>query len=171
MRLAGLAGSALEHEIFESEFSVESISADKGLGLARQAGIEVLEIDAGNLGSSLPLLNHPQAVVDDVVSWVESGRVVEVPRQPLTHVAWQGSVWRAEDPASGASGYFLAGGLAGGSTAEEPEDWVLEFLADALQWAISGGSRTWTRSPPSRSSRCLPAICRRASSVSCSQGL
>jgi len=45
MRLAALHGSTLEHRLFERDFSVDSISADKGLALARQAGVEVNEPD------------------------------------------------------------------------------------------------------------------------------
>ena len=45
--------------------------------------------------------------------------MVEVPRLPVTLNAWTGSAWRVEDPGSGAAGYFLAGGLAGGATTEE----------------------------------------------------
>jgi hypothetical protein len=132
MRLAALQGSALEHRLFEDELLVESVSADKGLGLARQAGTEVVTVDAANAGGVLPGLPHPPAVVADIQHWVGRGYRVEVPRAAVVLNAWQGSVWRVEDPASGAAGHFLAGGLAGGATTESPDSWVLDFLADAL---------------------------------------
>ena len=40
--------------VFEDELLVESVSADKGLGVARQAGTEVVTVDAGNAGGILP---------------------------------------------------------------------------------------------------------------------
>jgi YD repeat-containing protein len=130
MRLSALQGSAVEHFLFEDEFLVDSISADKGLGLARDAGIEVVTIDDQNIGTLLPLLLHPTKVVEEIENWVRLGMVVEVPVEPITHNAWSGSVWRVEDPATGAGGYFIAGGLAGGATTEE--DWILDFLEDAF---------------------------------------
>ncbi|MCP4656143.1 MAG: hypothetical protein GY856_12080, partial [bacterium] len=51
MRLSALQGSMLEHRIFENQFLVESISADKGLGLARHDDddddVDVLLLDQG----------------------------------------------------------------------------------------------------------------------------
>jgi len=132
MRLSALQGSALEHLVFQEEFLVAGISADKGLALAREAGAEILRIDAGNVATSLSLLNHPAEVIADVENWVRLGASVEIPVDPISLNAWQGSVWRAEDPASGASAYLIAGGLAGGATTVPPASWVLDFLADAL---------------------------------------
>lgn len=132
MRLAALQGSALEHLVFQEEFLVEGISADKGLALAREAGAEILRIDAANVATSLGLLHHPAEVIADVENWVRLGAVVEIPVDPISLNAWQGSVWRAEDPVSGASAYMIAGGLAGGATTVPPSQWLLDFLADAL---------------------------------------
>ena len=132
-QLSALQGSSLEHFVFEEEFLVESISADKGLGLARSAGIEVLDIDASNISSALPRLVHPGPVIAEIENWVRLGRNVEIPLETIQHNAWTGSVWRVEDPATGAAGYFISGGLAGGQTSEPPENWVLDFLADALE--------------------------------------
>ena len=92
----------------------------------------MVSLDSSNLPTELPTLNHPQVVLDDVANWVRLGLTVEIPRGPVSLNAWSGSVWRAVDPASGSAGYFLAGGLAGGTTTEPPADWLLDFLADAL---------------------------------------
>ena len=132
MKLSGLQGSALEHLVFKEQFQVESISADRGLGIARDSGIEVLRLDASNLPSELPTLAHPQVVKDDVANWVRLGLTVEIPRTEVTLNAWRGSVWRAQEASTGSAGYFIAGALAGGSTSERPDQWVLDFLADAL---------------------------------------
>ncbi len=142
MRLAAVQGSALEHAVFESEFLVESVSADKGLGLARQQGDEVLLVDAGNLGSALAQLEHPAAVEAEVERWALLGQMIEVPRYPLTVNAWTGSVWRVEDPVTAAGGYFLTGALNGGQTTEPPGSWLLDFLEDALAGAFSADPNT-----------------------------
>lgn len=142
MRLAALQGSALEHFLFEEDFLVESISADKGLGLARQTGIAVVIVDSQNIGALLPTLNHPEAVLDEIENQVRLGRVVEVPEDLVSLNAWQGSVWRVEEESTGAGGYFIAGGLAGGQTSEEPESWILDFLKDALEAPYSSEPNT-----------------------------
>ena len=133
LRLSALQGSALEHRVFEEEFLVDSISADKGLGVARRANIEVVRLNASNADAILPTLTHPSEVIDDIRDWVQRGMTVDVPRTVIVRTAWQGSVWRVEDPGTGAAGYFIAGGLAGGATAEDPDNWVLDFLANALE--------------------------------------
>ncbi|MGH9390269.1 MAG: hypothetical protein ACRD1Z_11695, partial [Vicinamibacteria bacterium] len=127
MRLAALEGSALENLVFSEEFLVEGISADKGLALARQSGALVLRIAAASAATSIPLRHHAPEVVADVENWIRLGAVVEIPVDPIALNAWQGAVWRAEDPASGASAYLIAGGLAGGATTVPPSQWILDF--------------------------------------------
>ncbi|MEO1367477.1 MAG: hypothetical protein AAFX50_09905, partial [Acidobacteriota bacterium] len=136
-RLAALHGSALEHRVFEDEFLVQSISADKGLGLARDAGQTVLSVTGPDLSPILPQLEHPPEVLDALGRWAGVGRRLEVPTRPLTLNAWTGSVWRVEDLTTGAAAYVLTGGLNGGVTTEDPGSWVLDFLSDALAGPFS----------------------------------
>ena len=131
-KLSALQGSVLEHRIFEEQFLVQSVSADKGLQLARAADMQVLDVNATNLAVALDQLDHPAAVEDDVAAWVALGYNVEIPLGVVELNAWAGSVWRVEDPASGAAGYFIAGGLAGGATTEDPTVWANEVLRDLL---------------------------------------
>lgn len=130
--LSGLQGSALEHAVFEDLFLVDAISADKGLGIARQEGVAIESVDAANASTVVPTLSVSPAVRDAVAQWAGRGMRVEIPRTEVSRNAWRGAVFRVDDPVSGASGYFLSGGLAGGSTTEEPESWLLQFLAAAL---------------------------------------
>ncbi|HVS66652.1 MAG TPA: DUF6531 domain-containing protein, partial [Thermoanaerobaculia bacterium] len=136
LELAGLVGSAQERFQFEEAFGVPAISADLGLGVARDSGIEVVVLDASNVDVQLADLEHPSEVVAEIEGWARSGLVVEVPRTEVAYRQWRGSVWRVLDPATGASGHFLAGGLvglAGGSTAIPLAQWPIGFLADALE--------------------------------------
>ena len=131
--LAAAEGSSLEHTVFEEQFQVESISADKGLALAKSGGQTVARIDGGNLAGQVAGLNLAPEVIADITARVRLGMVVTVPTQPLTVNQWSGAVWRAEHPATRAAGYFIAGRLAGGSTTLYP--WPLQFLEDALAGA------------------------------------
>ena len=132
LTLSALEGSALEHRVFEDLFLVDGISADKGLALARQQGIEVVRLTTSNVDAELPVLSHPAAVETEIENQVRLGFEVEVPVAPVTRKAWTGSVWRVIDPQGRGAGYFISGGLAGGATTEPPGSWVLDFLADAL---------------------------------------
>ena len=137
MRLAALAGSELEARLFEDELLVESLSADEGLARTRQAGAEVLVLE-GVGDPQITLLDaHPTWVREDIEVWLFRGMRVEIPTDLVQHEAWQGSTYRVEDPTTGAAGYFLSGGLAGGTTVIPPGDWLLGFLADALAAAYS----------------------------------
>jgi RHS repeat-associated protein len=132
MRLSALEGSALEHTTFEGDFEVDSISADKGLGVAAQANVAVLHLTAQNGAQLVPTLQLPATVVADIQNWLRLGMTVDVPIAPIGRFAWTGAVWRVEDPASGGAAYMIAGGLAGGATAESPDQWTLDFLKNAL---------------------------------------
>lgn len=132
MRLSALEGSSLEQTIFRAQFQVDAVSADKGLAIARAAGIEIVTLTSANIAAELPGLAHPPAVKTELDNWVRQGLTVEIPRTVIQRNAWSGSVWRVEETATGAAGYFIAGALAGGASSEPPESWVLDFLARAL---------------------------------------
>ena len=133
LRLSSLQGSALEQLALEELFVVESISADEGLARARESGIAIHEVNDASVDAVLPLLDHPPTVLAEMEQQARAGLVLEIPRARVRHRDWLGSAWRAEDPATGAAGYFLAGGLAGGATVVEPADWpVQSFVWDLM---------------------------------------
>ncbi|MBI3561085.1 MAG: transglutaminase domain-containing protein, partial [Gammaproteobacteria bacterium] len=142
MQLTALQGSVLEHQQFESDYAVDSISADKGLALAQTSGIPVLTLTTANSASLLPTLTQPANVIADINNWLRLGMTVDVPRDPITYKSWHGAIWRVADPNSGAAGYFIAGGLAGGASAQLPGDWILQWLADALASANTATPNT-----------------------------
>ncbi|MCU7804214.1 MAG: hypothetical protein KZQ96_13535 [Candidatus Thiodiazotropha sp. (ex Lucinoma borealis)] len=135
LRLSGLEGSALEHRVFEEQYRVDSLSADKALQLAHTSGAEVLTLTSTNIDVELPTLDHPEAVKQDITNWISRGMVVEIPRMKTTYKNWLGSAWRVENPDTGEAGYYLTGGIAGGSTALAPPYWLLDWLVWALQAA------------------------------------
>lgn len=132
MALSGLHGSSLESLLFQRQFGVDAISADRALALARAQNLPILTLGASN-AASIDASNHSAAVKAHIRNLLRLGYRVEVPASRQSLSAWQGSGWRALDAASGASGYFISGSLAGGATATPAEAWTLGFLADALR--------------------------------------
>lgn len=129
LALSALAGSSLEQAVFREQFSVEAISADRGVQIANETGVPMLSLTGANL-AVLDGTNHSGAVKDAVVDLVRQGYRVRIPSTTLTVRAWTGSVWQAFK--DGRAGYFISGGLAGGETVIPPELWPLGFLADAM---------------------------------------
>ncbi|MEO7432864.1 MAG: DUF6531 domain-containing protein, partial [Dokdonella sp.] len=128
LMVSALQGSALEHRVFEDQWAVDSASADKGLAQADDAGTPVLHFAAGSQANGL---SQPPEVITSIQQLLDRGFAVDVPRDPVTIRYWHGAVWRAA-AASGESGYFIAGGLAGGMTAMPPELWYFQDLAELL---------------------------------------
>ena len=129
VQIAAAHASALEHSVFEQEWSVSTLSTLRGLAWAQDAGIALFEQTGGQLPGSLAL---PTVVRDEINGQLALGRRVQGSSAELTRGIWQGAVWRVVDPATGDSGYFIAGGYAGGTTVEAPEAWLLQFLAETL---------------------------------------
>ena len=131
LQLSGLHGSSLESALFGRQFSVDAVSADQLIAQAKAKNVALLRVDNTNLGQ-IDATSHSAAVKESVRNLARLGYRIEIPVSPLTLAAWSGSGWRAIDSASGASGYFLSGGLHGGATASAPQTWTLSFLADIL---------------------------------------
>ncbi|MCU7376085.1 hypothetical protein PEC18_36205 [Paucibacter sp. O1-1] len=130
LTLSALAGSSLEQGVFRDQFSVEAMSADRGVQLARERGLAVLELDGGNL-AQIDTTDHADNVKQAVRDLVGQGFAVRIPAATLTQQAWSGSVWQAWQGTR--AGFFLSGGLAGGTSVEAPEVWTLGFLADVFR--------------------------------------
>ncbi|MCE3004115.1 MAG: transglutaminase domain-containing protein, partial [Xanthomonadaceae bacterium] len=128
LRWSALQGSALEHQVFEQQWGVPSVSADKALAAAPAA--QRIRLTRGD---SVDVLAHPPSVRAAIQAWLDDGKVVDTVRSPAAVANWRGAAWRVQDLASGESGWFIAGGLAGGSTAVPPSLWTFPDLAEALR--------------------------------------
>ena len=117
LRFTSLHGSALEHWIFENDWGVASISADKGLHLAAQGGIARFLQTGGVLPASI---NLPGSIREEINQQLSQGWRIEGVASELTFNLWTGAVWHTEDPATGASGWFIAGRYAGGGDVDQP---------------------------------------------------
>ena len=130
-RMSGLAGSMLEGDVLEQAFGVDAVSAAKLVQLARAGSIAVHTITAANAAVEIPLLQTDDLVKTDLADAVRQGWQALVPQSDLVRNAWSGIGYVLHDPRSGAGGYFISGGLAGGMTAAEADAWAQHYV-DAL---------------------------------------
>ena len=136
----GGMGSAAEHAVFESLQGTRSVSAVKLLAEANLQGIPIYQIDQGNLSQMLPLLDVSSAVRADVVNSVNAGKIVTVPQHAFQYLDWSGLGYLVLDPLTGAGGYLISGGLAGGGTAEDGDgNGVLNWLVTLFSWVVNQG--------------------------------
>ncbi|MBU0673438.1 MAG: hypothetical protein KJ950_02190 [Proteobacteria bacterium] len=127
MQLSSLAGSVLEHRVFEEGFNVASVSTARVLGLSNQNSLTPLVLDKSNFESELPGLALPENISEDIASAAWMGLRVIVPPFQSNFEDWLGYGYIKEDPVSGEAGYMLAGMIAGGMTALNPDRWPDEF--------------------------------------------
>lgn len=146
MQMSALQGSILESKIFDSTMGedVGGLSADLGLQLASEQGITVHTINSSNSSTVIPTLIHPVEVIADIENWIRLGLNVQVPATQTIVNDWTGSVWRVEDPTSGAAGYFISGGLAGGTTTTYPRGWLISWY----YWALAAANSPAPNSDP-----------------------
>jgi hypothetical protein len=114
---AGVQSSAMEGLILDQLFGGnlgDGISAVRILEIANAQGIPIYQINAGNLGTVLPLLQVSNQVKSSIQDAISAGKIVQIPKQELTHNGWRGVGYIVQDPANGAGAYLISGGLAGG---------------------------------------------------------
>lgn len=134
-RLSALEGSFWEHGVFEEQWQVESMSTVKALQrCVATPGCQLQTLTGQNVDTVLPALGLPPEVATDIANAIARRLTVLVPTLPLTHRAWSGAGYLAEDPATGEAGYFLSGRIAGGMTIEPIDGWALPDLLAQLQF-------------------------------------
>lgn len=110
---AGQSSSTVEHSVFTQLLQADALSTTKILQLANQAHVPVYRINATNAATIVPLLTHNAAMIATVNQEVTAGRVISIPRDPITYFDWTGTGYITEDPLTGAAAYMISGGLAG----------------------------------------------------------
>jgi transglutaminase-like putative cysteine protease len=121
-RLRGAQSSQNENLIFEHFLGKNAVSTIKILRVASMLGVPVLTIDASNAATQLGRLTHPFSTRNDISNQVSSGRIVTIPKDPITYFDWSGTGYIQLDPTNGTGGYIISGGLSGGATAEDEEE-------------------------------------------------
>lgn len=116
MLISGVTASFMEHSILEQVTGIPSLSTIKILNEATTRGIPILTITRENQAELLPALKVSQSVKNDIQNAVNAGQTVVIPQQEINYYDWKGSGYIVLDPDTGAAGYMISGGMAGGST-------------------------------------------------------
>lgn len=119
-QMTGYRASAMEHAVPEQMFQSfngggEGVSAVKALAVAAQAGQKIFQITSANLASVLPQLSLDADVRADIVNSVNAGKVVTASQGNVNINGWVGTGYIVLDPDTGAGGYLISGGAAGGA--------------------------------------------------------
>jgi RHS repeat-associated protein len=154
MELLGAQGSHLEGQVFPQVLERRGIAAVSALTESVRRGQAVTRVDAGNVATVLDQVDLGSDVEASVEHAVSQGRIAWVAESRITVDRWTGTGYVLEDPDTGAAGYLISGGLAGGSETGEPldilqsllgsEPWLEDFLIGSLMnlffWAWGGGN-------------------------------
>ncbi|MBU0673009.1 MAG: alpha/beta hydrolase [Proteobacteria bacterium] len=96
-------------------------------------------LDKSNLESELPGLALPDNISEDITNAVWLGQRVIIPPYESTFEDWLGYGYIKEDPETGEAGYMLAGMIAGGMSALNPDRWPDQpDYADAFTHPFQG---------------------------------
>ena len=136
--LLGAQSSYLEGQIFAQVLERQGIASVSALTASKRAGQTLQEVDAGNVDAVLNQVSLDPAAEAAVQAAVDRGQIAWVAEAPITVNHWTGTGYVLEDPTTGAAGYLISGGLAGGSDTGAP----LADLQDLL------GSEPWLEGSP-----------------------
>lgn len=111
----GGIGSFLEGRMIEQVFGLEGISTIRVLQIANNSSIPVLSIDSHN-AELIDALEYAGPLKADLRAAVAAGHEILIPQRGIDYYGYQGTGWIDQDPETGAAGYMIAGGLAGGQS-------------------------------------------------------
>lgn len=138
MLLSGTFSSMMEHRILEQVTGVESVSTIKVFEYAQKNNIPLHTIVKQNLDEELSKITVSKNTKQEIVSAVNSGKMIIIPETEVTINQWSGAGYMVLDPETYACGYMIAGGLAGGSmTWDMMLDEYVEYLKDGLIYLIT----------------------------------
>ena len=115
MLQTGIYASAMEHGVLEQFTGVESVSTIKALQYAQKNGIPLHSISKENYSEEITKLNISNAVIEDIQTAVNTGKIVIIPEETIVINQWSGSGYMVVDPDTYACGYMISGGLSGGA--------------------------------------------------------
>lgn len=140
----GYGASALEHSVFEKTAGWPSVSTISYLRFAANHEVPIYSINSSNINSQLPKLDLPAELKSSIQQAVAAGRVVITPKQQLKVGKWLGLGYIVLDPNTGAAGFLINGGQAGGRQSFTPMDQatvnrtLLQDVGYAVQAALNG---------------------------------
>jgi|GEM_PF-3054385 len=140
----GYGASALEHSVFEKTAGWPSVSTISYLRFAANHEVPIYSINSSNINTQLPKLDLPADLKNSIQQAVNAGRVVITPKQQLKVGKWLGLGYIVLDPNTGAAGFLINGGQAGGRQNFTPMDQAavnrtfLEDVGYTLRAAVNG---------------------------------
>ena len=140
----GYGASALEHSVFEKTAGWPSVSTISYLRFAANHEVPIYSINSSNINTQLPKLDLPAELKTSIQQAVAAGRVVITPKQQLKVGKWLGLGYIVLDPNTGAAGFLINGGQAGGRQNFTPMDQAavnrtfLEDVGYAIRAAFNG---------------------------------
>ena len=140
----GIYSSSLEHFIFEQFLGLDSISAVKFMDLASEQGIPIYILDEENSErvDELQLSFNTRGNITDLIN---ANYMVMVPEREITCFDYTGIGYIAVDTSTGAAGYMISGGLAGGGTVRENIEEILGLCEELLDNPYDSSIGTFER--------------------------
>jgi hypothetical protein len=143
MTQSGMIGSRMESGVYDLSFNKtytgDGISAAQILEVASLQRIPIYTATAANVNAVLSQLQVTSEVKADIRNAVNSGKTVTIPKTEINKDGWRGTGYIVYDPTTGAGGYMISGGLAGGG--HDCLCWgmppLIEFILSAL--LVAGG--------------------------------
>ena len=116
MNVSGLGSSSWESSILGGFFSVPTVSAVKLLNSAYKQGIPIYTITSGNINTILPQLQVNSGAISAIQDAINAGDEVIISKTNIQYYDWNGVGYIVYDPATGAGGYMISGGMLGAAT-------------------------------------------------------
>jgi transglutaminase-like putative cysteine protease len=116
MKLTGYDGSFMENQVFEFGYKQRAVSTIRILQWSHDQGIPTCYI-TNSISTSCPGFSHSSSTLSAVNTALASGHIVIIPQLDFTVGLWSGTGYIDLDPASGAAGYIISGGINGSATA------------------------------------------------------
>lgn len=130
--MASRSESAVWDQLMNETPTGAGINAISYIEAAARQNIPIYHIDSTNLAAALPKLQVSTDVKIDIQDAVAAGRVVTIPQRPFAKDGFQGVGYIVFDPSTGAAGYMISGGLAGGGFQLPSINPLLNFMLGCI---------------------------------------
>lgn len=141
--ISGTVASNLENSIIEQATGMESVSTIRIFEIAEENKIPIYDINKENVNNVLPLLSVSNSTKNEIINAINNGKTVTIPEREINYYDWVGTGYIVSDPDTGAAGYMISGGYAGGSGAMSlaDVDWgevALAFVDGLIEGLLTG---------------------------------
>ena len=146
MMTCGSIGTNMEHAMIKIFYKSKAVSTGMIFAEAAKQGVPIHVLDdPATLYSDLALVDTYTATRNNIISFVNRGYTVMIPRDSIRVEGWLGQGWMALDRETGSAGYMICGGLQGettmvnGGSSTTIVDHPLNFIETFLYILITAG--------------------------------